>query len=86
LGGNNDDDDPAVKSTNPYLVSSDDHDLYVALKWTSLVTMQAIHSFLQASADLAAVPSSSSSSHGARIPSFVRVSYLSNENKKTAKY
>ena len=51
-------DNPAVKATHPDLISSDDHDLYVALKWTSLVTVRAVHSFLQASADLAAAASS----------------------------
>ena len=98
---------PAVKSTHPDLVSSDDHDLYVAMKWTSLVTLRAIHSFLQASADLAAAASSpanngppvtevdadgvsvaisNSPSSPFLIPSFVRVSYVSEENAKVAKW
>jgi hypothetical protein len=98
---------PAVKSTHPDLVSSDDHDLYVALKWTSLVTIRAIHSFLQASADLAAAASSpvnqgspkaevdadgasvaisNAPSSPFLIPSFVRVSYVSEENAKVAKW
>lgn len=97
---------PAIKTTHPDLVSSDDHDLYVALKWTSLVTLRSIHSFLQASADLAAAASSPvnkdiKSEHNANgasiaisnapsspflIPSFVRVSYVSEENAKVAKW
>lgn len=100
-------DNPAMKSTHPDLVSSDDHDLYVAMKWTSLVTLRAIHSFLQASADLAAAASSpvnngppvtevdadgvsvaisNSPSSPFLIPSFVRVSYVSEENAKVAKW
>jgi len=98
---------PAVKSTHPDLVSSDDHDLYVALKWSSLVTIRSVHSFLQASADLAAAASSpvnqgspqvekdadgasvtisTSPSSPFLIPSFVRVSYVSEENAKVAKW
>lgn len=100
--------DPATKRTHPDLVSSDDHDLYVGLKWTSLVTLRAIHSFLQASADLAAgatapinqeaeargvvnadglsVAISNAPSSPFLIPSFVRVSYVSEENAKVAKW
>ena len=98
---------PAVKTTHPDLVSSDDHDLYIALKWTSLVTVRAINSFLQASADLAAAASSpvnkdppkteknadgvsvaisNAPSSPFLIPSFVRVSYVSEENAKVAKW
>lgn len=98
---------PIVKSTHPDLVSSDDHDLYVAIKWTSLVTIRAITSFLQASADLAAAasspvnqgsPKSETDGDGVSvaisnapsspflIPSFVRVSYVSEENAKVAKW
>lgn len=99
--------DSAVKRTHPDLISSDDHDLYVGLKWTSMVTMRAIHSFLQASADLAAgatspvnqdppkaevnadgvsVAISNAPSSPFLIPSFVRVSYVSEENAKVAKW
>eukprot|EP00934_Nitzschia_sp_Nitz4_P007207 Nitzschia sp. Nitz4//scaffold4_size323378//287801//290114//NITZ4_000711-RA/size323378-snap-gene-0.430-mRNA-1//1//CDS//3329553552//7197//frame0 len=99
--------DPTVKSTHPDLVSSDDHDLYVAMKWTSLVTVRSVHSFLQASADLAVAASSpanqgkpkvesaadgssialsNSPSSPFLIPSFVRVSYVSEENAKVAKW
>ena len=91
----NQNNDPAVKSTHPDLVSSDDHDLYVALKWTSLVTLRSVSSFLQASADIAAAASSSVHpdtkasnvpSSPFLIPSFVRVSYVSEENSKVAKW
>eukprot|EP00526_Cylindrotheca_closterium_P007086 CAMPEP_0113607150 /NCGR_PEP_ID=MMETSP0017_2-20120614/3230_1 /TAXON_ID=2856 /ORGANISM="Cylindrotheca closterium" /LENGTH=740 /DNA_ID=CAMNT_0000515733 /DNA_START=110 /DNA_END=2332 /DNA_ORIENTATION=- /assembly_acc=CAM_ASM_000147 len=98
---------PSVKTTHPDLISSDDHDLYVGLKWTSLVTLRTIGSFLQASADLAAAASSpvnqkapaqetnadgkivvlsNSPSSPFLIPSFVRVSYVSEENAKVAKW
>jgi len=98
---------PAVKTTHPDLISSDDHDLYVALKWTSLVTIRAINSFLQASADLAAAANSPANQKAASIqknvdgvsvainnsptspflvPSFVRMSYVSEENSKVAKW
>lgn len=55
------------------------------------MTIRAIHSFLQASADLTAAGAASpnpplSSSYGIPIPSFVRVSYLSNESRKASKY
>jgi hypothetical protein len=50
--------DPSIKGTNPDLISSDDHDVYVGMKWSSLVTIRAVHSFLQASADIAAAASS----------------------------
>jgi hypothetical protein len=83
--------DPAVKSTNPDLFSSDHFDLYVAMKWSSLVTLRAVHSFLQASADIAAGASRSSAAISGPtspflIPSFVRVSYVSEENSKVAKW
>ena len=99
--------DPAVKTTHPDLVSSDDHDLYVALKWSSMVTLRAVNSFLQASADLAAAASSPVNKDAPKsevnadgvsvaisnapsspflIPSFVRVSYVSEENAKVAKW
>lgn len=94
------------KTTHPDLISSDDHDLYVALKWSSLVTIRSVNSFLQASADLAAaaaspanekttpeqtadgstVAISNSPSSPFLIPSFVRVSYVSEENSKVAKW
>ncbi|KAG7370210.1 hypothetical protein IV203_027956 [Nitzschia inconspicua] len=99
---------PAIKATHPDLISSDDYDLYVGLKWTSMVTMRAVHSFLQASADLAAGASSPVNQDSASrtevngdgvsvaisnapsspflIPSFVRVSYVSEENAKVAKW
>jgi hypothetical protein len=91
--------DPAVKTTNRDLFSSDHFDAYVAMKWSSLVSIRAVHSFLQASADIAAGASSSSSSSGSNsdttmsgpsspflVPSFVRVSYVSEENSKVAKW
>jgi len=94
------------KTTHPDLISSDDHDLYVALKWSSLVTIRSVNSFLQASADLAAAASSpanqkpspeqtadgstvaisNSPSSPFLIPSFVRMSYVSEENSKVAKW
>jgi hypothetical protein len=98
---------PAIKTTHPDLVSSDDHDLYVGFKWTSMITIRAVHSFLQASADVAAAASapvnekypvketnaqghtialSNSLSSPFLIPSFVRVSYVSEENAKVAKW
>lgn len=98
---------PAVKTTHPDLVSSDDHDLYVAMKWSSLVTVRAVNGFLQASADIAAaavsprnqkpspaekaadgvtVSISSAPSSPFLVPSFVRVSYVSEENSKVAKW
>lgn len=98
--------DPAIKTTHPDLVSSDDHDLYVAMKWSSLVTTRAVHGFLQASADLLAAAASpnnqkagleknpdgvtvsltSSPASPFLVPSFVRVSYVSEENSKVAKW
>jgi len=104
LGDNESDiENPAIKRTHPDLVSSDDHDLYVGLKWTSLVTLRAVNSFLQASADIAAGASSpinnkeskpdettivvsNSPSSPFLIPSFLRVSYVSEENPKVAKW
>jgi hypothetical protein len=94
------------KTTHPDLISSDDHDLYVAMKWSSLVTIRSVNSFLQASADLAAaaaspinqkpspevdadgttVSISNAPSSPFLIPSFVRVSYVSEENSKVAKW
>lgn len=83
------------KTASSTLVSSDDHDLYVSLKWNTLVTTRAISAFLQASADLAAAANSpnlmiaSDASLPASpflVPSFVRVAYLSEENSKTAKW
>merc|ERR1712176_1307286 len=66
------------------------------MKWSSLANMRAIHSFVQASADIA-VAASSPINLGQRdaeknpsspflIPSFVRVSYVSGENSKVAKW
>jgi len=99
--------DPTVKTTHRDLVSSDDHDMYVAFKWSSLVSTRAVNGFVQASADLAAaaaspnnqkavkakktedgvtVPISNSPSSPFLIPSFVRVSYVSEENSKVAKW
>jgi hypothetical protein len=98
---------PDVKTTHPDLVSSDDHDLYIAIKWTSMISLRAVNSFLQASADLAAAASSpvnknkpapeknadgvtvaisNAPSSPFLIPSFVRVSYVSEENPKVAKW
>eukprot|EP00536_Pseudo-nitzschia_multiseries_P016948 jgi/Psemu1/247859/estExt_Genewise1.C_13040009 len=97
-GASGDVEDEAVKTTHPDLVSSDDHDLYVGLKWTSMVTLRALSSFLQASADIAAganspingkdMPTivSNTPSSPFLIPSFVRVSYVSEENAKVAKW
>lgn len=93
-------DNAAIKTTHSDLVSSDDHDMYVGLKWTSLVTMRALSSFLQASADIAAGATSpvnkvqsledtsviNGPSSPFLIPSFVRVSYVSEENAKVAKW
>ena len=82
------------KTQSADLVSSDDHDLYVSLKWSSLVTMRAVSAFVQASADLAAAASApglidndtSLPASPFLVPSFVPVSYLSEENAKTAKW
>jgi hypothetical protein len=83
--------DFTIKTTDPKLFSSDDHDLYVAVKWSSLVTVRSVSSFLQASADLAAAattkqPLENGPSSPFLIPSFVRVSYVSEENSKVAKW
>jgi len=99
--------DPATKTTHPDLVSSDDHDLYVGLKWSSMISMRSVSAFLQASADVAAAAASpanqnlrasevdadgvtvtvnASPSSPFLIPSFVRVSYISEENNKVAKW
>jgi len=92
--------DPNHKTTHPDLISTDDHDLYIAMKWSSLVTLRSINSYLQSSADLVAAaaspqPASKSSSSfttsqkplsNLLIPSFVRVSYVSEENNKVAKW
>jgi len=99
--------DSSVKNTHPDLVSSDQHDLYVAFKWSSLVTTRAVSAFLQASADLTAASNSpniqqyrkdqskmesviykNSLGHVSPflIPSFVRMSYVSEENNKVAKW
>lgn len=92
--------DASTKTTHPDLVSSDDHDVYVAMKWSTLVTTRTISSFLQASADLAAAsaaakddpesakppPNVKTPSSNFLIPSFVRVSYVSEENNKVAKW
>ena len=98
---------PAAKTTHPDLISSDDHDLYVAMKWSSLVTIRSVNAFLQASADIAAAASSPRNQKTAApernsdgvtvtvsnapsspflVPSFVRVSYVSEENSKVAKW
>jgi hypothetical protein len=79
------------KLKNPSLVSSDDFDLYVSLKWSTMVTTRALSSFLQASADLSAASLASPSTDPMPespflVPSFVRVSYLSEENSKVAKW
>jgi hypothetical protein len=90
--------DAGVKTTHPDLISSDDHDVYVALKWSTLVTTRTISAFLQASADLAAASVASADTEKDTkprtkvptsqflIPSFVRVSYVSEENNKVAKW
>lgn len=106
--GNSKKTDPAIKTTHPDLVSSDDHDLYVAMKWSSLVSTRSVFSFLQASADLHAAAASPNNAKASGsevknddgvsvyltngpsspflIPSFVRVSYVSEENSKVAKW
>jgi hypothetical protein len=98
--------DPTVKTTSADLISTDDHDLYVAMRWSTLVTVRAVNAFLQASADIAAAASSPVHRkpidpernadgnvvipHGPAspflVPSFVRVSYVSEENPKVAKW
>lgn len=93
--------DPSVKTTHPDLISSDGHDVYVAFKWSSLVTVRSVASFLQSSADLASAAASPRNSESSAtgsvtlsdqpsspflIPSFVRVSYVSEENNKVAKW
>lgn len=98
--------DPAVKETKEDLVSSEDHDLYVAMRWSTLVTVRSVNAFLQASADMAAAASSpihqkppepekdadgnivtpKGPASPFLIPSFVRVSYVSEENPKVAKW
>eukprot|EP00522_Entomoneis_paludosa_P003397 CAMPEP_0172474452 /NCGR_PEP_ID=MMETSP1065-20121228/69364_1 /TAXON_ID=265537 /ORGANISM="Amphiprora paludosa, Strain CCMP125" /LENGTH=721 /DNA_ID=CAMNT_0013232633 /DNA_START=2514 /DNA_END=4679 /DNA_ORIENTATION=- len=87
---------PDQKTTDPSLVSSDDHDLYVNMKWNTLVTTRAVSSFLQASADLAAAAASpidktdttekGGPASNFLVPSFVQVSYVSEENSKIAKW
>ena len=85
------------KTTDPALVSSDAHDIYVAMKWSSLVSIRAVASFLQASADLSAAAASplnkkhegtdkDAPASSFLIPSFVQVSYVSEENSKIAKW
>lgn len=91
--------DPTIKTTHPDLISSDDFDLYIALKWSSLVTTRAVSSFLQASLDLvhaantpvdqeedATTVALNGPSSPFLIPSFLRVSYVSEENNKVAKW
>lgn len=96
--------DTSVKSTHPDLVSSDDYDVYIGMKWSSLLTIRSLSSFLQASADIAAAAGSprnqkplekddgvtvnvnQTPSSPFLIPSFVRVSYISEENNKVAKW
>lgn len=98
--------DPATKTTHPDLVSSDDHDLYIGMKWSSLISTRAVASFEQASADIAAAAASprnqnastpeknadqvtvtlNSPSSPFLVPSFVRMSYVSEENNKIAKW
>jgi len=87
--------DPSVKTTHPDLLSSDNYDLYVAVKWSSLITLRNIFAFSQASADLAVAASSTGKFEHSEsplpnssllVPSFVRVSYVSEENNKVAKW
>ena len=102
--------DPFIKGTHADLVSSDPYDLYIALKWSSLLTLRAVSAFVQASADVVAAAASpknqspttiqgedGSTTEGTfstssippspfLIPSFVRVSYISEENNKVAKW
>mmetsp|Transcript_22239 Transcript_22239/g.30980 ORF Transcript_22239/g.30980 Transcript_22239/m.30980 type:complete len:738 (+) Transcript_22239:102-2315(+) len=107
LSGDKKSKDPTVKTTHRDLVSSDDHDMYVAFKWSSLVSTRSVNAFVQASADLAAAAASPNNQKAAKpeknadgvtvsisnspsspflIPSFVRVSYVSEENSKVAKW
>jgi len=103
------------KGTHEDLVSTEPYDLYIGLKWSSLLTLRAVSAFLQASADVVAAAASpnmsmnhsnstttttttttNSSSNvfttsstppsSFLIPSFVRVSYVSEENNKVAKW
>jgi hypothetical protein len=98
--------DSSVKTTHPDLISSDHHDLYVVMKWSSMVTLRSVSAFLQASADLGAAAASPNNNEEAKtknidsvissspdgptspflVPSFVRVSYVSEENNKVAKW
>jgi hypothetical protein len=98
--------DPSIKTTHADLVSSDAHDLYIGLKWSSMLSIRSVSAFLQASADVAAAAASprnqneeeekdadgvtvtinSSPSSPFLIPSFVRVSYVSEENSKVSKW
>ena len=91
--------DPTIKTTHPDLISSDDYDLYIAFKWSSLITSRSVFSFLQASVDLAHAAETPPSkaddeltvslqgpSSPFLIPSFIRVSYVSEENNKVAKW
>ena len=89
------------KTSHHDLVSSDDFDVYVGVKWTSLVTIRSLYAFLQASVDLSAAAASdltvgkenppefatvNSATSPFLIPSFVRMSYVSEENNKVAKW
>ena len=65
--GNSKNTDPAIKTTHPDLVSSDDHDMYVAMKWSSMVTTRAVYGFLQASADLQAAAASPNNQKAAEL-------------------
>jgi len=98
--------DPTIKMTHPDLISSDDHDLYIGMKWSSLFTTRSVLSFLQASVDLSAAASSPRNQSQSKaettpdgqilslkgpsspflLPSFLRVSYVSEENSKVAKW
>jgi len=98
--------DLTIKMTHPDLVSSDDHDLYIGMKWSSLITTRSVLSFLQASVDLSAAASSPRNQFQSKaettpdgqtlslkgpsspflLPSFLRVSYVSEENNKVAKW
>lgn len=89
------------KMSHADLISSDDFDVYVGLRWSSLITVRSVYAFLQASVDLAAAASSQvevdaslypefASMNGPfspfLIPTFVRMSYVSEENNKVAKW
>ena len=85
---------PNGKTDSESLMSSDDHDMYVSMNWSTLVIARALFGFLQASADLATAANSpvtlandpSLPASPFLIPSFVKVAYLSEVSPKLAKW